>query len=115
MKIQLQQQSVRLRIDEAELAHLLGGDVLRSVTSFGPAGGFSLALQLQDDSHPALMAEGGGYLLKLPREGVLALAARLPSRDGVAWDVPAGMQVLHVEFDVDVRDSIRQRGVARRA
>ncbi len=70
MKVQLQDQSVRLRLDEAELA----------------------------------------------RPAVEALAGRLPCRDGLPFEIALedGSQ-LQLQFDVDVRDSVRQRGVTRRS
>lgn len=114
MKIQLQQQSARLRLDESELAQLLKGETLRTTTQWGVVGDWSMALRLQADERVSVAAAAEGTLINLPYEAVLALADRLPCRDGLAWDVEAGGATLQLQFDVDVRDSVRQRGPRRR-
>lgn len=114
MKIQLQQQSVRLRLDESELAQLLNGETLRSATQLGGAGNWSMLLRLQADECVSVMGAAEGVLIGLPYDEVSGLAGRLPCRDGLAWAVDADGAVLQLQFDVDVRDSVRQRGPRRR-
>lgn len=46
MKVQLQQQSMRLRVDEEELARLLAGESVENLTRFGGSGGWGAALSL---------------------------------------------------------------------
>ena len=108
MRVQLEGQTLRLRIDEAELAQMLDGGVAENRTCL-PDGRIEtqqvrLAGQLgwqRDDSH---------WRVDLPDPDVRALGARLPSREGVHFDLstPHG-NVLRIQFDVDVRDSARKR------
>ncbi|HEL7749481.1 DUF7009 family protein [Stenotrophomonas maltophilia] len=115
MKVQLQDQSVRLRLDEAELARLLAGESVENMTRFGGIEGWGMAVSLHGGEQPVLLDAGTFCRLVLPRPAVEALAARLPCRDGLPFDIALedGGQ-LQLQFDVDVRDSVRQRGVTRR-
>lgn len=108
MRVQLEAQTLRLRIDEAELAQLLaGGDAEnRTLLPDGRQEIQQLRLApklgwLRDDAH---------WRIDLPGAEVRALSARLPSRDGLQFALPvAGGGVLQLLFDVDVRDSARKR------
>ena len=108
MRVQLEGQTLRLRIDEAELAHMLAGGAAENRTCL-PDGHHEiqqvrLAGQLgwqRDDHH---------WRIELPDIEVRALAARLPSREGLHFDLPApDGGTLQILFDVDVRDSARKR------
>lgn len=108
MRVQLEGQSLRLRIDEAELVQLLSGNTVQNRTVL-PDGriethGIRLAL------HIAWRRDDAIWLVDLPEADVRALSERLPSRDGLQFSLPtptgAAMQIL---FDVDVRDSTRKR------
>lgn len=115
MKVQIQSQSLRLRIDESELARLLAGEVLENQTWLvGTPGSLSQRLQLHDMAEALLDGDTHALMITLPREDVLALQARLPCRDGLSFVLPAQALPLQLQFDVDVRDSVRQRGVQRR-
>ncbi|HET7299612.1 MAG TPA: hypothetical protein VFJ01_03080 [Oleiagrimonas sp.] len=108
MRVQQQEQSLRLRIDEAELARLLAGETAQNETCWpdGRVERQRLALAEQLD----WQRDDDGWCIVLPASEVRALAARLPSRDGLTWDMPVpGGEVLRILFDVDVRDSTRQR------
>ena len=115
MKVQLQDQSVRLRLDEAELARLLAGESVENMTRFGGIEGWGMAVSLHGGEQSVLLDGGTFCRLVLPRSAVEALAGRLPCRDGLPFDIALedGSQ-LQLQFDVDVRDSVRQRGVTRR-
>jgi len=108
MRVQQQEQSLRLRIDEAELASLLAGDTVENATRWpdGRTERQQLALAAQSD----WQRDDEGWRLALADAAVRELAARLPSRDGLSFelDVPGGA-ALRILFDVDVRDSVRQR------
>lgn len=114
MKVQIQSQSLRLRIDESELARLLAGEVLENQTWLGRPGALSQRLQLHDTAEALLDGDTHALMITLPREEVLALQARLPCRDGLSFLLPTQALPLQLQFDVDVRDSVRQRGVQRR-
>ncbi|MBU6510370.1 MAG: hypothetical protein KGQ73_09335 [Gammaproteobacteria bacterium] len=108
MRLQLQSQTLRLRIDEAELARLLAGDTLRDELRWpdGRIEQHQLALAARAGWH----RDADGWCVALPDTAVRELAARLPSRDGLRLELPVPQgQVLQVLFDVDVRDSTRQR------
>lgn len=115
MKVQMQGQSLRLRINEAELARLQAGDAVDNLTRL-PGGAVSRqAVQLVDAEAPALMATGEGWIYQLPRELLAPYVARLPCRDGLSARLSVGDGTeLTVEFEVDVRDSVRSRGTPRR-
>lgn len=115
MKVQIQSQSLRLRIDESELAQLLAGEVLENQTWLGTPGALSQRLQLHDTVEVLLDGDSNALMIRLPREDVLALQARLPCRDGLSFVLPTQARPLQLQFDVDVRDSVRQRGVQRRS
>ena len=54
--------------------------------------------------------------LVLPRQEVELLAGRLPCRDGLGFGIALDDDsMLQLQFDVDVRDSMRQRGPQRRS
>jgi hypothetical protein len=108
MKVQLQSRSMRVRIDEAELAELLAGATLdlRVGTADQPLLALRVtladALRLQQDD---------GWRLQLPSIDVRAYADSLPRRDALVLQVEGeGSTALRIEFDVDVRDSVKVRG-----
>lgn len=106
MKVQIEGQRLRWRVSEEECAQLLAGARLSDCTRIG-AQALERTLQLHAEE-AALELQAGALHLRLPRAEVAALAERLPSRDGLHYDIE------HVElsFDVDVRDSRRlRRGV----
>jgi hypothetical protein len=108
MRVQQQKQSLRLRIDEAELAGLLAGGTVENATRWPD--GRTERQQLALASQLGWRRDDDGWHLALPDAAVRELAARLPSRDGLSFElvVPGGA-ALRVLFDVDVRDSVRQR------
>lgn len=105
MKVQMQGQGVRFRIDEAELAALLAGTEAVNRTVLPGAGELVQSLGLGARSAPALDCGAGHWRLSLPRADVEAYVARLPCRDGLEYQV----QGLALAFEVDVRDSARKR------
>ncbi|WP_414492251.1 hypothetical protein [Stenotrophomonas maltophilia] len=116
MKVQLQQQTMRLRVDEEELAHLLAGESVENVTRFGGSGGWGVALSLHAGDQAVLLDGGTFCRLVLPREATAALAGRLPCRDGLGFCIALDDDsMLQLQFDVDVRDSMRQRGPRQRS
>lgn len=105
MKVQMQGQALRFRIDEAELAALLAGaeTVNRSVL---PGGGtFVQALTLAERGGAALECASGHWHLRLPRAEVEAYIGRLPCREGLEFR----LERVQLTFEVDVRDSVRKR------
>ncbi|HEY4144492.1 hypothetical protein [Pinirhizobacter sp.] len=103
MRIQLQEQSLRLRVDEDEFKALLDGTVLDAPTELGRA--FRLNFRLVVGEAAAIEGTAAACTICLPRKNIAELASRLPSRDGLSFDID-GLAVL---FDVDVRDSVRRR------
>ncbi|MBN5049629.1 hypothetical protein JY456_04650 [Stenotrophomonas maltophilia] len=116
MKVQLHEQTMRLRLDEAELAQLLAGETVENVTRFGGSGGWGTAVSLHGGESAVLLDSGTDCRLVLPRSSVEDLAGRLPCRDGLAFALYLDDgTTLQLQLDVDVRDSVRQRGVTRRS
>ncbi|MGO4700617.1 hypothetical protein [Dyella sp. 2RAB6] len=108
MKVQLQGQTLRLRIDEAELAQLLGGATVGNRTQW-PDGKLESQQLVLGDAH-GWQRRADGWQVILSDAEARVFAARLPSRDGleIALPVPGG-EPLQLLFDVDVRDSVRHR------
>ncbi len=113
MKLQIQTQSLRLRVDEAELAQLLAGQALGvDVRSAGQAV-FQLRLALAESLSLQI---GADWTLHLPEAELRAYVATLPRRDALAFDLASGEEEpLRLDFEVDVRDSLQVRGPRRRA
>ena len=111
MKIQIQDQQLRWRIDENELATLLEIGVVKSETHWSANAGLLQRISLHSNARPVLMMSSSEWELSLPRETLLAYVERLPCRDAlvVEWQ-PDRAPELQVMFEVDVRDSKRVRG-----
>lgn len=108
MKVQLQGQTLRFRIDEAELVVLQAGGVVENRTCI-PGECLTQSVVLTDSPAPTLEH---GVRLQLPRSLLDTYVARLPCRDGltIRLPLPADQEPLEIVFDVDVRDSVRTRG-----
>ncbi|MGV8922095.1 MAG: hypothetical protein ACOH1L_01930 [Thermomonas sp.] len=123
MKLQVQGQRVRLRVDEAELARLLAGETVANRTLLGATTEFSQWLVLcpgsgaseGTSSTPSLVVRDGGWHVALPRDAVEAYAGHLPCRHALGFELDlGGAEVVGVDFEVDVRDSLKARGPRRR-
>ena len=108
MRVQLEGQTLRLRIDEAELAQLLAGAAVENRTRL-PDGRAEIQ-QLHLATHLGWQRNDATWHIELPKIDVTALSARLPSREGLHFELPMpDGETLQVLFDVDVRDSARRR------
>jgi hypothetical protein len=115
MKLQLQGQHLRLRIDESELAALRAGGTLVNVSTFG-LHAWRQTLRQSDAIVATLHAESGDCAIEIPKTQVDAYAARLPCREGLSLQLqPADGPPLDVVLEVDVRDSVRTRGPRRQS
>ena len=115
MKLQLQGQGVRLRVDEAELAQLLAGETVVNQTLLGSATGFSQSLLLGEDQAPALAVRDGGWQVTLPASAMAKYVETLPCRHALSFELDmGGGALLSLDFEVDVRDSMQARGPRRR-
>ena len=117
MKIQINGQQLRFRIDEDALAELLDSGHLTRSSHLSP--GVRLVQRIVLGAAPdgaALQVEPGAWSLRLPRADLLDYVARLPCRDALAYVLPGGAAdaPLYVGIEVDVRDSVRRRGPRRR-
>ena len=115
MKLHLQEQRMRLRIDESELTRLLTGDAVSNQTQLGSASAFSQVLTLGVEAMPTLVIREGGWHITLPHADVAAYVDQLPCRHALAFELSmdAG-PALDIGFEVDVRDSLQARGPRRR-
>lgn len=109
MKLQLQANALRLRLDERELAELLAGKPLLLALQQQGMTLMELRVVLAPSLHFA--AAGSAWRLQLPEAKLRAYVQTLPRRDALALPLPGG---LSLDFEVDVRDSIRERGAKRR-
>lgn len=107
MRLQIEQQSMRFRIGEAELTGLLAGDTISDVTHLPDGGTWLRQLRLTSARTASLQCAAEHWQLALPKADVLALAQRVPCRDGLRYVLAAGSAgELEIRFDIDVR----QRG-----
>jgi hypothetical protein len=115
MKLQIDGDRLRFRVDEAEFARLLEGQLVEAVIVLP---GQPLRLQLQPVGDGPIRLEdaaAGRLCLQLPAGLLDDYRGRLPCRDGLdAEQALDGEHRLRLSFEVDVRDSIRQRGPPRR-
>ena len=110
MKVQLQGQSLRLRIGEDELASLLAGERVDNVTGAGAGAVLRQGLAMVQGDAPTFAADGDGWRFGLPEAAVRDYVARLPCRDALEFTLAEGDAPLALSFEVDVRDSVRRRG-----
>lgn len=109
MKLQIEGSQLRFRLSEAELARLLDGEAVLDRTTW-PEGLATRTLHLSDIEAPALRWHGADIELTLPRAAVEAYATTLPRRDALAFVLGASeAALLQIDFEVDVRDSVRTR------
>ena len=115
MKLQIQGQTLRFRIDEAELARLLDAGTILNTTRLGTDRLFSQSLAVHAETAPALEAGVDRWSLRLPRAALDDYVTRLPCRDALAFELPLpDGGTLSLRFEVDVRDSVQARGPRRR-
>jgi hypothetical protein len=111
MKLQIEAQHLRIRVDEDELTRLLDGNVIAGHTQFARAFMMHFTLRLQHEAEPVLIGYADAWQVGLPAAAVHEHAARLPTREGLRYLLPCelGVDALELLFDVDVRDSVRRR------
>ena len=108
MRVQLEGQTLRLRINEDELSRLLDGGSVDNRTDL-PDGHIEIQ-QLSLAPRINWQREHTVWHISLPETDVRALSQRLPSRDGLQFSLSTpGGETLLILFDVDVRDSARKR------
>lgn len=111
MKLQLQGQGMRLRVDEAELARLLAGETVVNRIALGVAVEFSQWLALGARTKPSLVVVDGNWHVELPRSAIEAYAGQLPCRHALGFELDlGGVDMVGLDFEVDVRDSLKARG-----
>lgn len=116
MKLQIEGQSLRFRVDEAELTRLLAGDSVNARTLLAGGAVFGQSIALAAISEVVLSFESGLWKLILPQAEVAAYSQTLPCRHGLGftWTGESADTPLQITFEVDVRDSVRQRIGSRR-
>lgn len=111
VKLQIENQHLRLRIDESELATLLAGDRIETQTHFAQAFCVAFTLRLTPAAAASVAGQPDRWNIDVPRAAVCAHAERLPTREGLRFLLPTNGdgEPLTLLFDVDVRDSVRRR------
>lgn len=118
MKMQVQGQSVRLRLSEDELGSLLVHGEFSDVTALGSMAPWVRRLLLVEGDSPGFQREGDVWCFLIPRPGFEIFAAERPRRDGHGLVIPGGDgdAPLELSVEVDVRDSrkrLRAAGVGQ--
>lgn len=110
MKLQIEGQSLRVRIGEEELAALLAGQPLVSRTRFSHTLSQSCTLRAVAGAAARFSGHADAWIIDLPATAVREHAATLPTREGLTFALESGDgEPLVLLFDVDVRDSVRHR------
>jgi hypothetical protein len=111
MKMQIEGQHLRVRIDEDELTRLLAGNVIQAHTQFAEAFAIDVSLYLTDTGTASVAGKAHAWQIALPQGDVREHADRLPTREGLRFVLATsvGEEALTLLFDVDVRDSVRRR------
>lgn len=111
MKVQIEGQKLRVRIDEAELTQLLDGNPLRSETRFADAFSIQVTISAGVEEVASLTGDASAWSIVIPATELRRHARQLPSRDGLHFSLPGPTEAAALEllFDVDVRDSVRRR------
>ena len=110
MRVQLENDTIRVRIDEDELAELLDDVALLGSTAFGRVFTMRYAVDATDAASCALEGDAHEWRLAVPRAQLTELKARLPSKDGLVFDIAGhDTAATTVLFDVDVKDSLKRR------
>ncbi|MDR3446279.1 MULTISPECIES: DUF7009 family protein [Dyella] len=110
MKLQIEGQSLRVRIGEVELASLLVGQPVVSSTRFTRDMSLSCTLRAVAGAAARFSGLAGAWSIDLPEDALRAYAGTLPSREGLTFELESGDgEPLELLFDVDVRDSVRHR------
>lgn len=110
MRVQLENDTIRVRIDEDELAELLDDVALLGSTAFGRAFTMRYAIDATGSDRCTLDGDAHEWRLEVPRAQLVELKSRLPSKDGLVFDIPGHDAVATtVLFDVDVKDSLKRR------
>jgi hypothetical protein len=108
MKLHVQQQSLRVRVTEAELQDLLSGRSLRLDVTFGGTTLFGLLVVGGPETS---FEPGSTWRLRLSEPALRVYAESLPRRDALVVELAnPGGEPLRLEFEVDVRDSVKIRG-----
>ncbi|MDN5863674.1 MAG: hypothetical protein L0I62_00430 [Gammaproteobacteria bacterium] len=114
MRVQLEGQALRLRIKEAELERLLGGETLRNETRW-PDGSVTCQQVALAKDHGWERLDDGWRVL-LAERPVRELVKRLPGKEGLNLELPVpNGKSLELLFDVDTRDSARRLLKRRRS
>lgn len=110
MRVQLENHTIRVRIDEDELAVLLQDVALLGSTAFGTVFTMRYAVDATDGADCSLSGDAHEWRMEVPRTALQDLRARLPSKEGLVFEIPGHEAVATtVCFDVDVKDSLRRR------
>ena len=111
MKLQIEGQKLRVRIDETELSRLLDGYELQSVTRFADAFSIQITIEPGEGDAASLTGDASAWRIAVPVAALQQHATQLPSRDGLHFGLSGQTAAVAMEllFDVDVRDSARRR------
>lgn len=111
VKLQIEGQRLRFRVDEAELAQLLAGESVVDQTQLGEAQILLRRIVLCQIAAAQLDWGPQEIRLDIPEDAVRAYAQSLPRRDALSFTLEAGANTPApvIDFEVDVRDSVRHR------
>lgn len=99
MKVQFSSGRLRIRVDRREFDAVRAGESL--TLALTPAGPWQLHVDAGEA--PMLRRDIDRLALTFPRDELDALAARLPSRDGIALHLMLDAHPVDVAFEVDIR------------
>ncbi len=115
MKMQIQQQQLRIRLSESELEQLLVQRECMDETKLPDGGCHQRYLQLSDQSRPSTEFLSWRWSISVPHADFIQFVDARPRRDSLqfVFDVD-GQTTLIIDLEIDVRDS-RRKQVQRRS
>ncbi|MBI2381877.1 MAG: hypothetical protein HYV16_14080 [Gammaproteobacteria bacterium] len=101
MNVRLDHQNLRIRLSAEEFAELRAGKRVHMTTRM-PGLRFRAEVEQGEEAHVRFGHFADGFLLVAPSAELTALAARLPSKEGLEWRVAVDAQnALLVSLEVD--------------
>lgn len=114
MKMQVREQSIRLRLSEADLATLLADGQCSDSTAL-PGALWKRTLRLLD-TDAGISRDGDEWCFSVPRLAFQAFASQRPRRDGYVTIIADGTaRAIELSIEVDVRDSRKHALTDRKA
>ena len=100
MKLRFRKNSVRLRVNQREVAELAAGEAVEEQVSFPGQTRFSYVLRSSELSHPQASYSEGELLVSAPRQAICRWAST--DEIGIYFELPADGMPLKIAIEKDL-------------